>query len=78
MIGQASAKVAQTRSCRIDCDNGGSTRLITYTNTRERSDLPVIIVKVLEQESKELFTPSLSLIYQAITGESYINYIVFI
>ena len=75
--GQASAKVAQARSSRTGCDDGGSTRLISYTNTREGSDSPATMVEVLEQESKEPFTPSPSLIYQIVAGESYINCTVF-
>ena len=35
-----------------------------------------MMVEVLEQESKEPFTPSPSLIYQIVAGESYINCIV--
>ena len=58
----------QPQWCRLGpsgtgCNNGGSTRLITYTSIGERSNSPAMIVKVLEQESKEPFTPSPSLIY---------------
>ena len=43
----------QPRWCRLGpretgCDNGESTRLITYTNIRGGSDSPVMMVEVLE------------------------------
>ena len=37
--GQASAKVAQARSHRTDCNDGGSTRLILYTKYKRGEGL---------------------------------------